>query len=61
MENATVTLRFETKSSAETFAKLWARFAKKGNIVGSGLENVDVKVYDVTPIQLEWIKEYISK
>ena len=61
MENATITLRFETKSSAETFATLWARFSKKGHIVGSGLENVDVKVYDVTPIQLDWIKEYISK
>ena len=61
MKTATVTVRFETRNSAETFATLWARFSKKGHIVGSGLEEVDVTVHQVTPDELGWIKEYINK
>jgi hypothetical protein len=61
MKTATVTVRFETRTSAETFATLWARFSKKGHIVGSGLEDVDVTVHGVEPDELSWIKEYISK
>ena len=60
MKTATVTVRFETRTSAETFATLWARFSKKGHIVGSGLDNVDVTVHKVDSNELEWIKDYIK-
>jgi len=60
MKTATVKVRFETRTSAETFATLWARFSKKGHIVGSGLEDVDVTVHRVEPDELGWIKVYIS-
>jgi len=60
MRTATVTVRFETRDEAETFATLWARFSKRGHIVGAGLENVDVMIHDVTPSELEWVKDYLK-
>ena len=57
MTTATVTLRFETRQQAETFAMLWARITKKGHIVGSGIENVEVILHNVTSEELAWINE----
>jgi hypothetical protein len=60
MKTATVTLKFETRQEAETFATLWARFTRRGHIVGSGLENVEVTVHDVTPTELDWIMTFVN-
>ena len=61
MRLATVTLKFETREQAETFATTWLRKTKRGHIVGSGMENVEVMLHDVTPDELEWIKQLINE
>ncbi len=61
MQVATVTVKFETRQQAETFATLWARRTKRGHIVGSGTENVEVILHDVTPDELEWVKQLINE
>ena len=61
MQVATVTLKFETRQQAETFAGLWARRTKRGQLVGSGMENVQVILHDVTPDELEWVKQLINE
>jgi hypothetical protein len=60
MKTATVTLNFETRQQAEDFAKLYTRFTLRGNLIGSGLENVKVTVYDVTTKELEWIMTFVN-
>ena len=57
MTTATVTLKFETRQHAERFTMLWARITKKGHIVGSGTENVEVILRNVTSDELAWINE----
>jgi hypothetical protein len=59
MTTATVTLRFETRQEAETFSMLWSRITKKGHIVGSGTENFEVVLHNVTSEELGWINELI--
>ena len=61
MQIATVTLKFETRQQAETFATLWARRTKRGHIVGSGMENLEVTLHGVTPDELEWVKQLINE
>ena len=61
MQIATVTLKFETRQQAETFATLWARRTKRGHIVGSGMENVEVILHNVTPDELDWVKQLINE
>ena len=58
---ATVTLKFETREQAETFATIWSRKTKRGHIVGSGMENVELMLHDVAPDELEWIKQLINE
>ena len=57
----TVTLKFETREQAETFATIWSRKTKRGHIVGSGMENVELMLHDVAPDELEWIKQLINE
>jgi hypothetical protein len=59
MTTATVTLKFETRQQAEKFAAIWSRRTKRGHIVGSGIENVQLILHDVTPSELDWIKNSI--
>ena len=54
------TLTFPKRSQAETFATAWSRYSKTGHIVGSGIENVVVTVFDVTDEQKVWIDNYVS-
>jgi hypothetical protein len=61
MRLATVTLKFETREQAETFATIWLRKTKRGHIVGAGMENVEVMLHDVTPDELEWINQLINE
>jgi len=61
MRLATVTLKFETREQAETFATIWSRKTKRGHIVGSGMENVELMLHDVAPDELEWIKQLINE
>ena len=61
MRLATVTLKFETREQAETFTTIWSRKTKRGHIVGSGMENVEVMLHDVTPDELEWINQLINE
>ena len=60
MRTATVTLKFETRHQAEKFATLWARFTKRGHIVGAGIENVEVTLHDVTNSELEWVMQFVD-
>ena len=57
----TATLKFPERLQAETFATEWSRYSKTGHIVGSGMENVEVTVFDVTEADKEWINDYVSK
>ena len=57
----TVTLKFETREQAETFATIWSRKTKRGHIIGSGMENVELMLHDVAPDELEWIKQLINE
>lgn len=54
------TLTFPKRLQAEDFAKAWSRHSKTGHIVGSGTENVNVTVFDVTESGQAWIDNYIS-
>lgn len=54
------TLKFPLRIQAEKFAKNYARYSKKGHLVGSGLVNVEVTVFDVTDQDKDWIDGYIS-
>jgi hypothetical protein len=55
------TLTFPQRSQAEGFAIAWSRYSKTGHIVGSGMQNVSVTVFDVTDSHKEWIDNYVSK
>jgi len=55
------TIKFATRELAEKFATDWSRFSLTGHIIGSGIENVEVKVFDITKEQKIWIDEYFLK
>ncbi len=57
----TATLTFKTRLHAEDFSTKITRFTKEGTIVGSGLENVQVTVFNITDEVKNFIDEYISK
>lgn len=56
--NATIT--FSTREQAENFARAWTRKTLMGNTIGSGENNVQVNVYNVTDELKEWINQYVS-
>lgn len=60
MKTATVTIRFEERQNAELFATKWGRASKRGHIIGAGLKNVEVTLHDVTPTELDWVKQEIN-
>jgi DNA polymerase III sliding clamp (beta) subunit (PCNA family) len=53
-------LTFPNREEAELFALKWGRYSKSGHIVGSGLKDVKVTVFDVTEKDKEWINSYIE-
>ena len=56
--NATIT--FPKREQAERFATAWARKTKTGHIVGSGMENVEVTVFDITEESKVFIDTFIE-
>ena len=54
------TLTFKTIELANDFAMAWSRHSKTGHIVGSGIENVSVTVFDLTENDKEWINKYVN-
>lgn len=54
------TLTFTKRLQAEDFATAWGRYSKTGHIVGSGMENVDVIIFDVIDKDKTWINNYVS-
>ncbi len=58
MMKATIT--FPTRLQAENFATKWTRFTKEGNILGSGIENVKVTVFNVDENGKNFIENYIN-
>lgn len=55
------TLTFKRKKDADIFTAAYSRHTKKGHIVGPGIENVEVTVFDVTDDEKYWINNYIRK
>ena len=55
------TLKFRYRDHAESFANAWARHTLRGHIVGSGLENVEVTVFDIDESDKNWIDNYVSE
>lgn len=55
------TLTFANRLQAEEFAVKWARYSKKGHIVGAGTENVAVTIYDLTEKDKEWVDNYVNQ
>lgn len=53
-------LTFQHREQAESFAIAWGRKTKTGHLLGSGLKNVSVTVYDVTEDLKEWIDKYVN-
>lgn len=54
------TLTFATRFHAEDFSTKITRLTKEGTIVGSGLQNVKVTVFNVTDEVKEFINKYVS-
>lgn len=54
------TLVFTKRLQAEAFAIAWGRYSKTGHILGAGMENVSVTVFDVTDDKKVWIDQYVS-
>ena len=54
------TLTFTTRENAEAFARAWGRSTKTGHVIGAGMENVKVTIYDVTDENKKFIDEYIK-
>lgn len=54
------TLTFPSRSQAEAFATDWGRYSKTGHIIGSGLENVEVTVFDLSQEDQNWIDNYVQ-
>lgn len=54
------TLKFPTRIQAETFVTNWGRYSKRGHTMGAGLLNVDVKVFDLSDKDIEWINNYVA-
>lgn len=57
----TATLTFPKRTQAETFAKSWSRFSKRGHVIGAGLNDVVVSLQNVTEDEKQWIDSFISK
>lgn len=55
------TLTFPNRLQAEEFATMWARYSKKGHIVGAGTENVAVTIYDLTEKDKKWVDNYVQQ
>lgn len=55
------TLTFPNRLQAEEFATKWARYSKRGHIVGAGTENVPVTIYDLTEKDKEWVDNYVNQ
>lgn len=55
------TLTFATRLHAEDFSTKITRFTKEGTMVGSGVENVIVTVFNVTDEVKEFINKYVSE
>ena len=55
------TLTFSTRVVAEKFATDWSRYSRRGHIVGSGNDNVDVVVFDLTDNDKNWIDNWAAK
>ena len=54
------TLKFPTRLQAKTFAANWGRYSKRGHTMGAGLVNVEVKVFNLSDKDIDWINDYIS-
>lgn len=54
------TLRFTTRTLAENFATQWTFYSKKGHVMGSGSENVEVTLHDVTEADKTWINNFVQ-
>lgn len=54
-------LKFGLRQQAQDFSRAWAFYSKRGHIMGSGLENVTVLIFDVTEQDKIWIDQYIEK
>jgi len=55
------TLTFSNRAQAEDFSTKWTRFSKCGTMIGSGLENVEVTVWDIDKKGKKFIDDYVSK
>lgn len=53
------TLTFPERQQAENFAIAWGRHTKTGHLIGSGLKNVEVTVWDVEDHK-EFIDNYVK-
>lgn len=56
----TATLTFKNRLHAEDFSTKITRLTKEGTIVGSGMENVKVTVFNITDEVKKFINEYVT-
>mgnify|MGYP001286414152 CR=1 FL=1 len=54
------TLTFPTRQLAEDFATDWSRKTLSGHTVGSGEENVEVSIYNITDGDKDWVDNYVA-
>lgn len=60
-ETSTATLTWATRADATAFAKAWAAHTLRGHSMTSGMENVEVKLTDVTNEEKKWVNDYIKE
>lgn len=54
------TLTFNTRENAQLFCQQWTRYSLRGHTMGAGTKNVEVKLYDVTEDNKQWIDSWVA-